>query len=167
LLSGVLKKYLPESELHGYDISAVSIQRVNRVLAGQGLFTSDIAQLANDYTLIVLANIMHHVGPNHRLRVMKQATARLCPGGRLVLFEHNPANPFTRWIVDHCPFDSDAVLLWPSEATRWMARAELRLLRRDYIVFLPRALARFRPLEPFLSWLPLGAQYAVVGAKDA
>jgi SAM-dependent methyltransferase len=167
LLSRVLKKYLPESELHGYDISAASIQRANRALAGQGMFTSDIAQLAHDYNLIVLANMMHHVGPSHRLSVMKQATDRLCPGGRLVLFEHNPANPITRWIVDHCPFDSDAILLWPNEAIKCMARAELRLLRRDYIVFLPRAFARFRPLEPFLSWLPLGAQYAIVGEKDA
>jgi hypothetical protein len=32
-------------------------------------------------------------------------------------------------------------------------------------VFFPRPLARLRPLEPRLRWLPLGAQMLVIGER--
>jgi hypothetical protein len=41
------------------------------------------------------------------------------------------------------------------------------LMRRDYIVFMPRFLAFLRPLEPWLTWLPMGAQYVVLAEKHA
>ena len=43
--------------------------------------------------------------------------------------------------------------------------ANLTRIRRDYIVFMPHALASLRFLEPSLAWLPLGAQYVVLGEK--
>ena len=45
-------------------------------------------------------------------------------------------------------------------------RNELRVLWREYVVFFPRWLAWFRPLEPFLGWCPLGAQYVVVTSRS-
>jgi hypothetical protein len=53
------------------------------------------------------------------------------------------------------------------EAESLVRNANLDVQRRDYIVFMPHALARLRPLEPWLAWLPLGAQYAVLGEKHA
>jgi hypothetical protein len=84
----------------------------------------------------------------------------------LSVFEHNPANPITRRVVEQCPFDEDAVLLYPAEVKRYLTHVNLRLLRHDYIVFMPRALAWLRPLEPALAWLPAGAQYAVLAGKN-
>jgi hypothetical protein len=83
----------------------------------------------------------------------------------LVIFEHNPANPVTRWVVERCPFDHDAILLPPSETCDYARAAGLRVLRRDYIVFMPRPLAWLRPMEPWLAWLPAGAQYAMSARK--
>jgi hypothetical protein len=94
-------------------------------------------------------------------------TDRLAPKGILAFFEHNPANPITRRVVERCPFDADAILLSPAEMAGYLRRAKLRLMRRDYIVFMPRFLASLRPLEPWLAWLPMGAQYAVLAEKHA
>ncbi len=87
----------------------------------------------------------------------------LAPGGRLVIFEHNPLNPVTRRAVAACPFDDNAVLLWPWEVKNLLRGVNLVEIDLDFIVFFPRALSPMRPLEPKLSWLPMGAQ-VVVGA---
>jgi 2-polyprenyl-3-methyl-5-hydroxy-6-metoxy-1,4-benzoquinol methylase len=165
LLSHFLKKHLPKTRLDGFDVSRESIARIDHSLSGQGVFTSDEDQLAHDYDLIVVANVMHHVEAEQRKQTITELAGRLANNGKLAIIEHNPANPLTRRTVDRCPFDEDAILLPSSEAQSLLQAANLKLLRRDYIVFMPRPLARLRPLEPWLSWLPLGAQYAVLGEK--
>lgn len=165
LLSGFLKKHLPAIQLDGYDVSQDSIRKIGGALASQGTFTSDSSQLARDYRLIVVANVMHHIPPPEREEVIQELGARLDQGGMLAIFEHNPANPATRWVVERCPFDHDAILLPAKETLSYLAEAKLTPKRRDYIVFLPHLFAWARALESSLSWLPLGAQYVVVGEK--
>lgn len=165
LLSGFLKKHLPAIQLDGYDVSQDSIRQVDRALTAQGTFTADLSQLARDYQLIVIANVMHHIPKEQRNEVIRDLSGRLARGGSLAIFEHNPANPVTRWVVEHCPFDDDAVLLPPAEARSYLRDAKLTLMRNDYIVFLPHLLAWLRSLESLLGWLPLGAQYAIVAER--
>jgi 2-polyprenyl-3-methyl-5-hydroxy-6-metoxy-1,4-benzoquinol methylase len=165
LLSGFLKKHLPAIQLDGYDVSQDSIRKVAGALTSQGTFTSDSSQLARDYRLIVIANVMHHIPPPDRKALIQELGARLDRRGMLAIFEHNPANPVTRWVVERCPFDDDAILLPPKETFSYITQAKLTPKRRDYIVFLPHFLAWMRPLESSLSWLPLGAQYVAVGEK--
>jgi len=165
LLSSFLKKYLPDCTLHGYDVSSASIDMVDGDLLAQGLFTTDISKLANDYDLIVVSNVLHHIDPRNRQDVILRLRDRLAPGGNIIIFEHNPANPLTRKVVDSCPFDEGVVLLPLKETITYISKAKLGVKRRDYIVFFPRPLALFRPLEPLISWCPLGAQYALVGEK--
>jgi SAM-dependent methyltransferase len=165
LLSGFLKKHLPAIQLNGFDVSHDSIRKVNRTLTEQGLFTSDSAQLAHDYHLIVVANVMHHIAPEQRKTVVQDLANRLNSQGSLAIFEHNPANPATRWVVERCPFDKDAILLPPAEISGYLSHANLCLVRRDYILFLPHVLAWLRPVEPWLAWLPMGAQYLMMAEK--
>jgi 2-polyprenyl-3-methyl-5-hydroxy-6-metoxy-1,4-benzoquinol methylase len=166
LLSGFLKKHLPAIQLDGFDVSQDSIRKVDNALTSQGTFTWDSAQLARDYRLIVIANVMHHIPPPERKAIIGELAARLDGSGMLAIFEHNPANPVTRWVVEHCPFDDDAILLPPVETRGYLAAAKLAIKRRDYVVFLPHFLAWMRPVESWLSWLPLGAQYVMVGEKS-
>ena len=49
------------------------------------------------------------------------------------------------------------------ETITLLADAGFREAKSDYIVFFPRMLAALRPLERWLSPLPLGAQYAAHG----
>jgi SAM-dependent methyltransferase len=167
LLSQFLRQHLPLSRIDGFDVSRESIARIDHALSAQGVFTSEETELARDYDLIVVANVMHHVVPDQRFATVAALAGRLAVSGRLAIIEHNPANPLTRRTVDRCPFDKDAVLLPPRETESLVRNANLDFRRRDYIVFMPHILSRLRPLEPWLAWLPLGAQYAVIGEKHA
>ncbi len=166
MLSSSLRTYLSRAMIHGYDISKESIGMISADLSSQGLFTADSSQLDNDYALIIISNVMHHIPLENRLKTAVELRDRLSTGGWLIMLEHNPLNPLTRWVVDRCPLDRDAVLLAPEEAEADLVRSGLRLVRRDYIVFFPRMLSWFRRFEPFLYRVPLGAQYAVVARKD-
>jgi len=160
-LSKYLKEALPGAQIDGFDVSRESVERIDMNLLNQGTFTDSLDQLGHSYDLVVLSNVLHHVRPTDRGNLISDSVSRLAIGGKLVIFEHNPMNPLTRWAVSQCPFDGDAILL-PSSESRGFFGGRMRLMWRDYIVFFPRWLKWFRPFEPALRWCPLGAQYAVV-----
>lgn len=163
LLGNYLMRYVPVATIHGYDISEASIERINDELKARGRFTHNFFDLDGDYDIIVIANVMHHIPPDERQETINKVRECLAPAGRLVVFEHNPANPLTRWVVERCAFDKDAILLTPRETEKYMLQTGLLPKRRDFIVFFPKILASLRSFEPLLAWCPLGAQYTVVG----
>lgn len=165
ILTGFLRKHLPHAILHGYDVSAKSIEMTGGKMEGEVFFTSDLSRLDSDYDLVILSNVLHHVPPGERIQTVSQGVRMLAGKGRVIIFEHNPFNPLTRWVVRHCPFDEDAVLLPMREACSCLRNSGLTVKKREYILFFPRILSVFRSLEPLLSWFPLGAQYAVMGEK--
>jgi 2-polyprenyl-3-methyl-5-hydroxy-6-metoxy-1,4-benzoquinol methylase len=165
LLSRHLKNRLAGMQIDGFDVSQNSVERVEESLRRQGTFTSNLNHLGHAYDVIVLSNVLHHVKPEERHALILQAGSRLADGGKLVIFEHNPINPLTRWAVSQCPFDGDAILLPNRETRGYFQQGRLRLMWRDYIVFFPRWLKWFRQMEPYLRWCPLGAQYAVVAGR--
>jgi 2-polyprenyl-3-methyl-5-hydroxy-6-metoxy-1,4-benzoquinol methylase len=167
MLSDYMKQKLPQAIVDGYDISEASIAKVNSEIRAQGIFTSDWTQLGSSYDLIVITNVMHHVPPDQRQEVVARVRDRLAASGSLIIVEHNPLNPLTRWAVANCVFDDDAILLHPKEAVNYMRLAGMRVSRRDYIVFFPRLLAWFRPMEMHLNWCPAGAQYALIARRVA
>lgn len=163
LVSQSLSLLLPDCRLHGFDLSTASLRNIPPTLQVKGKFTAVMEELDSDYDLIFAANVIHHVALDLRQSVVKALAARLAPGGRLVIFEHNPLNPLTRWVVSHCAFDAGITLLWPSEVSNYLRQAGILLRKQDYIVFFPRWLAWLRRFESALSWCPLGAQYVMVG----
>ncbi len=153
------------TDVHAFDLSSKSLSMARRRAPG-ATFYDAADELPNDrFEAIVLSGVLHHVPPEERVKLLAWLTGKLTRGGRIVVFEHNPLNPLTRRAVKNCAFDDDAILLWPWEAKRLLARAGLVDVGLDYIVFFPRALARLRWLEPKLGWLILGAQVLVVGSK--
>jgi trans-aconitate methyltransferase len=165
LLSSFLRKYFPASLLHGYDTSSASIQKIDRSLIDNGVFTSQKEHLDHDYELIVVSNVLHHIPAKDRQDTFKDLRNRLSIDGRLLVFEHNRLNPITRWVVSHCPLDKGVVLLPLKEAKTHMTRANLLPVRHDYMFFFPNFLRCLNRLGHFFSWCPMGAQYAVVGER--
>jgi 2-polyprenyl-3-methyl-5-hydroxy-6-metoxy-1,4-benzoquinol methylase len=165
MISKFLKQELPLATVDGFDISDASLDKVDPPIRAQGIFTSDWNQVGSEYDLIVVTNVMHHVPPAERPAVIARLRDHLAHEGKLIIVEHNPLNPLTRWAVATCAFDDDAILLPTTEARGYVSRSGLNLLRRDYIVFFPRLLAWLRPLEPFLGWCPAGAQYALIAQR--
>ena len=165
MLSGYLKQTFPKVVVDGYDPSDGSIAKVDPSIRAQGMFTSDWNQVGRDYNLIVVTNVMHHIPPAERQDVILRIRDHLAPQGVLIIVEHNPLNPLTRWAVANCAFDDDAILLHTAETAGYVSHSGLEILRRDYIVFFPRLLSWFRRMEPYLGWCPAGAQYALLARR--
>ncbi len=162
----VMHDRLVSATLHGFDVSMESLKCIPEDIRKSGRFTSDLEELDSDYDVVVLAGVLHHIPEGQRQAVMGQITDRLKPGGTVLIFEHNPYNPLTRKTVRECVFDRDAQLLKPADTIRSMRAAGLRQIHRDFTLFFPRPLGVLRPLEDWLRWCPLGAQYAVRGNKE-
>lgn len=154
-------------EVHGYDPSSESLNIARQ--RSPSTFHEQESQIPdNHFGLAILANVLHHVAPSDRAGLVRRVASKLRPGsGRLVVFEHNPINPLTRYVVSRCEFDTDAVLLWPWQLSRLLTLSGFTSVSKKYIVFFPGFLAGLRGLEPYLSWLPLGAQMMVVGNLDS
>ena len=165
LVSGQIKQLLPNTRIDGYDVSKGSLDQIDSALRSQGIFTSETAELGADYNVVIMANVLHHIQPGSRQNTISRVAGLLGVNGILVIFEHNPANPLTRRAVASCPFDEDAILLPPRETLGYVSQTGFRNIRREYIVFFPHLLRWVRPLEKYLGWCPLGAQYVVTGTK--
>jgi len=154
------------ADVYGFDPSLESL-KVARARAPRATFTNDASELPDGrFGAAVLAGVLHHVAPAERPALLSTVASKLAPGGRLVVFEHNPYNPLTRRAVAACPFDDDAILLFPREVKRLLAAAKLENVRQDFVVFFPRQLAALRPLEPHLGWLFLGAQTMTTATRS-
>ncbi len=113
--------------------------------------------------LVFSSCVFHHIDAAAHIALLTELKRVLSPqGGRLIIFEHNPINPVTRYIVATCPFDEDAVLIGAGDFKARQSQAGLRRVRAVYTGFFPNALKALRPLEGVLGWLPLGAQYYTV-----
>jgi SAM-dependent methyltransferase len=157
----LIRDRFPASELWGYDISPESARRAAERVAGAHV-TSDAGALpAGSFDVVFTANVLHHVPPEERLEAVEKCRTLLRPEGRMFIFEHNPLNPATRFIFERCPFDAGAVMLPRRETLSLAEKAGLKVARSTYTLFFPRPLSLLRPLERFLGWLPLGAQYCV------
>ncbi len=78
-----------------------------------------------------------------------------------MVFEHNPRNPVTRWMVRKSPVDADALLLPRSELEALAADAGLELIHAGYLAFFPPPLAFLSTSERWLGWCPAGGQYVL------
>ncbi|MBX3228454.1 MAG: class I SAM-dependent methyltransferase [Labilithrix sp.] len=154
-------------EVHGYDPSAESLREAKERAPSATLHSEIDSLPRGHFALAVLSGVLHHVPTRERRDVLERVRASLRPGGRIVVFEHNPLNPLTRRAVAMCPFDDDAILLWPWEARRRLRAAGFRRVSLDYIVFFPKPLAFLRRFEPHLHMLAIGAQQMLIGERAA
>ncbi len=110
--------------------------------------------------------VFHHIDPPKRPDAVALIHASLSPGGMFALYENNPWNIGTRWVMRRIPFDRDAQPLGAKSARRLMDAAGFNRLQPARFLFLfPRWLKILRFCEPWLMHFPFGAQYCVTGIK--
>lgn len=160
-----LDKYFPNADLWGYDVSPASISIAAQRVPRAHLFSNWEMVTGESFDIIVAANVFHHIPPAQRQKTLERCHGSLSTGGKMFLFEHNPYNPATRWIFEHCPFDADAEMLNLTAALELTRSAGFCAEQHGYTLFFPRPLAFLRPIEPWLKRLPLGAQYFVQMTK--
>lgn len=158
--------------LHGADISQAMLTEarkrwnINRKPLWSCIDGTRTDFADNSFSCVVATCVFHHIAPQKRDDVLREIRRILVPGGSLVIFEHNPLNPLTRFVVKRAVIDQDAVLLFPKEMKDRLNNVSLANSLFEYIMFFPPNMKIFNRLEKYLKWLPLGAQYVMVGRKD-
>jgi SAM-dependent methyltransferase len=158
-----LRSAFPNADLVGCDPSRESLSLAREQNPREQFLSLDEVREEPRFDVVLAACVFHHIAPGDRIDAIAYCRTRLKPGGRLVIFEHNPLNPVTQRLVSTCPFDADAVLLGMSETERRLRQSGFKIDRKAYCLFFPGALAAMRLLERWLGWLPLGGQYFVSG----
>jgi ubiquinone/menaquinone biosynthesis C-methylase UbiE len=105
--------------------------------------------------------VMHHVPPPQWPAFLAEMRRVVRPGGMIAIFEHNPINPLTQWIVRTCPIDQNAVLLWNRQLSKLVSQTKFVDIGSRYILFTPLDGPAYRKFDKRIGWLPLGAQYYV------
>jgi len=164
-----LIQYLRPEAFWGLDVSEESIAFARRTpRTVQARFESlKEYKPSGDIDLIYSNGTFHHIPPEQRRAAVELVWRSLRPGGIFALWENNPWNLGTRYVMSKIPFDRDAVTLSAPEARRMLRAATFAVKSTDFLFIFPRALKFLRPLESRLSRLPLGAQYQVLAFKPA
>ena len=120
----------------------------------------------NSFDVALTICVMHHVPPDQWPNFSREMRRVLRPGGIAVIFEHNPLNPLTRYVVASNEIDDDAVLLSARTLRGLLRNAEFSSVRTRNILFTPFSNPVFRAIDENLGWCPFGAQYYAVGKAD-
>jgi len=153
---------MERAEIYGYDVSQESINVCRNNVRNVNFLTDLDDSFQGFFDVIILSNVFHHVHPEKRDDLLQSVLKLLKENAYLFIFEHNPLNPLTQWVVKTSPIDKNASLVGA-----WRMKC---LLRRNgvvdfcfrFMVFFPSIFRMFRFLEPFLGFLPMGAQYMCV-----
>lgn len=166
LLTGLLNELSPGA--FGVDVSLVSLRNADAVPGRVVQFDGLRLPFDDDALGLVVAScVFHHILPSERPAVVGEIRRVLRPGGRLVIIEHNPYNPVTRWVVNRCEFDHDAELLSLAETRTLLGSAGLQADFDGYFYAVPPVQSWLSGIDHALRKMPLGAQYYCAYAKPA
>lgn len=163
-----LASRFPKATISGFDVSGESIVVARRMSGRQPRIrytegSGDRLPFGDaSFDAAFTSCVFHHIEPRSRLTWARELRRVLAPTAPLFLFEHNPWNPLTVRVVRSIPFDEGVALLTGPDTMRLLRAAGFRTARPWYYFFFPSPLRALRPLERWLKWIPLGAQYYVV-----
>ena len=122
-------------------------------------------QPAGDMDLAFCNGVFHHIPLPERAGAVDCVRRSLRSGGLFALWENNPWNPGTRYVMSRIPFDRGANTLSAPQTRRLLRDGGFEILRTDFLFIFPRALRWFRFIEAPAAKLPLGAQYQVLARR--
>lgn len=156
--------------LEACDVSGGMLREAERRhprLAGNVTFWDCAASTvpAESYDLITVICVMHHIQPASWAAKLRELWNGIRPGGSLFVFEHNPRNPVTRFMVWREPIDKNAVLIPHTTMTSHLSRLEPGDIEIRNFLFFPPRMPGLRALEDRLASLPWGGQYMARATK--
>lgn len=155
-------------ELHGIDVSAQSIEVARKrhsFVLYQSFDGGMLPYPDNRFDFAFTICVMHHVPTAHWEAFTTEMYRVIKPGGLALVFEHNPYNPATQYIVRSCDIDKDAVLLRPGKLRRLFRAAHFEHVHTRSILSVPPVNGPLIQIDRFFGHLPFGAQYYLSGAK--
>jgi SAM-dependent methyltransferase len=151
----------------GVDISSESIEVARRDHGSERIQFEILERCSpvEQYDLAFCNGVFHHIPLEQRLGAVAFVSRALRPGGLFALWENNPWNPGTRYIMRRIPFDRDALPLTCTQARALVKAGGFTVLSTEFLFVFPRFLRWLRFIEPSLARMPLGAQYLVLCRK--
>lgn len=165
-IHGLLKGKL--REVAGADVSAESIRVAAkeynefeyRTYDGQHLPYED-----KSFDMAMAICVFHHIPPSQWQQVANEMIRVVNDNGLILIIEHNPYNPVTRYIVNTCPIDKDAVLLSPHRLRNLFRTAKTKDIKTRSILNIPPKTESLKRIDMNLGWLLIGAQYYLTATK--
>jgi ubiquinone/menaquinone biosynthesis C-methylase UbiE len=167
-----ISRYFSSWRVTGIDVSSKSIEEANTQHNANTSFQVydglNIPLSKETCDIVFMAGVLHHVDHTLHEQLLKEVHRVLKPGGRFYLYEHNPLNPVTRYLVNTCVFDKDARLLKHAYTSELLKKTGLEIDKKNFIIFFPRKgiFMKLLFLEKYLKWLPLGGQYFIRSVRN-
>jgi len=167
--SPLLLSILGLSVVVGVDVSPAIIAQAQERYAASNIRFATVAEPVppGKLDLAYCNGVFHHIDKSERPAAMEYVSRALRVGGLFSLWENNPWNPATRYVMSRCAFDKDAQMLTVNETKQLLRGWGFTTVRVDFLFIFPEFLKPLRPLERWVSHLPIGAQYQVLARKDA
>ena len=161
---GVMEEFLVPrvGRVHGVDIAGDAVARAaaDHPAATFSAYDGEVLPFADDaFDVAFAACVLHHIEPADRPSFVRELRRVVRPGGIVVVFEHNPFNPLTRFAVGRCEFDEGVELLKRGAAEALLRGAGLNHAESAYIITHTFSGRPWYALERRLGRLPLGTQY--------
>lgn len=119
------------------------------------------------FDLVVSVATMHHIAAAEAVRVTVSEMVRVCgPHGRIVIWDHNPRNPYWSNLMARVPQDTgEERLISEPELTHALTLAGAQILSTQQLGWVPdftprRALALLAGLERMLERTPVVRRFA-------
>lgn len=159
------RKHLPRARLTCIDVSRKSLEIGRQRFGPEAEFVHFDGQSIplDDATFDVAfaACVFHHIPQPEHAGLISDLARVLRRPGHIFIFEHNPRNPLTVRTVKECAFDENAVLIGARQLAGQLRDAAGAPVDIRYRIFFPGFARSLRPLERWLTWLPIGAQYCL------
>jgi ubiquinone/menaquinone biosynthesis C-methylase UbiE len=172
---GKLEEYIPmyfcNYNAYGIDISKESINRAREKGIAGCVFDyydgSKIPFEENFFDIVILSTVLHHVNREDHLNLINEVYRVMKPGSKLFIFEHNPVNPFTNYIVKTCVFDKGVTLLSHYYCKKILRKVHFDKIEINFTSFFPnkyffKYLVKY---EDLFKKVPFGGQYYVIAEK--
>lgn len=160
-----VKRYLPGAQLTCADVSERSLEVAQKRFPDSSRFVHfdghTLPFEQGEFNLAYAMCVFHHIDLAEHVHLLRELKRVVGPAGTLVIFEHNPLNPLTVKAVNTCEFDVNAKLITARNMKEACIEAGFLKVDVRFRIFFPHVLAKLRPLEKYLTSVPLGAQYSV------
>ncbi|MGB3946830.1 MAG: class I SAM-dependent methyltransferase [Bacteroidia bacterium] len=163
-----INKYFKNCNITSADVSEKALETAKKKNVSfnniQYVAFTDVEELRNievKFDIVFVANVFHHIPEELHLNTLKQLKSMLSDTGFLYVFEHNPKNPLTRKVFETCEFDVGCKMIPPHLFIQMCEQTDYTSIKRKYVLFFPNFVSFLAPLEKYLTWCSLGAQYYI------